>query len=213
MKKIQFLAVMALFMTFGCSNEDLINTEQDSDVFEEGNLSSVNGERKNNPNNGVSSIWFFGVPIENSPFISDCFPEGLNLLKQGYFSGKITGYGKINTSLSTYEFSSSSCEKLPSDLDPIYDYDPEMYAVEALGTLVLGPRDYCNITITGNVYTFYSVGDGYYSGSFVGNAIFSSGVGKLKDFDNKNFSVGQDSRFGRINLETGIIPLHIHEWY
>lgn len=209
MKKTQILALIALFLALGCSNDDIGNTEQDSGVFQEGNLSSVNGERKSNPNNGVSSIWFFGVPIENSNFISDCFPEVLDLLKQGYFSGKITGYGKINTSLSTYEF--SSCEELPSDLPPIQGYDPQMYTVKASGKLALGPRDYCNITIIANVYTFYSLDIGYYSGSFVGNLTTSSGVGKLKVFDNKSFIVHHDNRFGFINLEKGIIPLIISE--
>ena len=210
MKKIPIIAILALLMIFGCTKDDVTNTE-DSNVFEEGNLSSVNRERKNNPNNGVSSIWFFGTSKENDNFRENCLPDELKLLNQGYFNGKIVGYGKINTSLSNFEF--TSCEELPSDLPPIQGYDPQMYTVEALGTLALGSRDYCNVTIIGNIYTFYSVDYGYYSGSFIGNAIFSSGAGKLKDFDNKIFAIYSNNKSDALglNLEAGTISLYIKD--
>lgn len=207
MKKIQILALIALFLALGCSKDDMANTVQDSAVFEESNLSFANGERKSNPNNGVSSIWFDGIPNDNGNFRENCLPDGLKLLNQGYFSGKITGYGRINPSLSTYEF--ISCKEMPSDLPP-QNGEPLMYVVEALGTLALGPRDYCNITITGNIYPYYSDEVGYYSGTFDGIAITSSGVGKLKVFDNKTFYV-YNGRHGRINLEIGTLTLFIKD--
>lgn len=210
MKKIKILAVMAFIMSFGCSNEDLIYTEQDSVVLEENSLAVINGERKNNPKSGVNSISFYSNSIVNTNFISDCLPTGKYLLKQGNFNGKMEGFGKINTSLSTYEF--ISCEELPIDSPPNYG-EPLMYKIVAQGKLVLGSRDYCNITITGNIYPGYYTEYGFYGGIFIGNAITNSGVGKLKGLDNKSFEVYSGNPQGpTINLETGTITLRISDY-
>jgi hypothetical protein len=208
MKKIKILAVMALLMTFGCSNEDLINTEQNSEVLE-GNLSLINGERKNNPNNGVSSIVFYSNSIVNTNFVSDCLPEGLDLLKQGNFSGNLSGFGKLNANLSRYQF--ISCEEWPIDSPPNYG-EPLMYKIVTQGKLALGSKDYCDITITGNIYPWYYTEYGFYGGVFIGTAITKSGVGKLKGLNNKSFEVYSGSPKGpTINLDEGTIALRISD--
>jgi len=208
MKKIKILAVMALLIIFGCSKDDVTNIE-DSNVFEEGNLSLVNGERRNNPNNGINDINFYSNSDVNLGLYNGCLQTGLKLLKYGNFSGKLSGFGKINSSLSTYEI--DYCEKLESV--PPNDGQPFFYYIEAKGKIALGSRDYCNITITGTIYLSDDTSYGFVYGAFVGEAITDSGVGKLKGLDNKNFSVyGGNVKGPSINLDEGTITLRITDF-
>jgi len=208
MKKIKILALLATLILLGCSNEDLINTEQNITALEESDLTFSNGERKNNPNNGINSITFYSNSV-NSNFVSGCLPTGQYLLQQGYFSGNLIGFGKLNTKLSTYEFL-IPCKEVPSfpnDLGVIY-----MYEVVAQGKLALGSKDYCNITITGTIFPWYDNVSGLNIGTFLGSAITDSGVGKLKVLDNKNFQVSNGNiKDPSIILDLGTIRLRISE--
>jgi len=208
MKRIKILAFIALILMFGCSKDDVTNIE-DSNVFEEGNLSSVNGERRTNTSSGISSIVFYSNSIVNTKFITGCLPTGKNLLKEGNFSGNLSGFGKLNVNLSRYQF--VSCEELPIDSPPNYG-EPLMYKIVAQGKLALGSRDYCDITITGNIYPWYYTEYGFYGGVFIGTAITKSGVGKLKGLNNKSFEVYSGSPKGpTINLDEGTITLRISD--
>lgn len=207
MKKNGILAMIAFFMLFGCTKEDMTSTEQDSAVFE-GNL-SIKGEQQTKYGNGVNSISFYSNSIVNANFVSDCLPTDKYLLRQGTFSGTLKGFGRIKTSLSTYEF--ISCEEIPIDSPPNYG-EPLMYAVVAVGRVALSSRDYCNITIAGNIYPWYYTELGFYGGNFIGNAITDSGVGKLKGLDNKSFQVySGNGRGPTINLDDGTIMLRISD--
>jgi len=200
MKKIQILAFMALIMVFGCSKDEVINTEQNSIALEESNFTGSSGERKTNPNNGLSYISFFSNSIINTEFVNGCLPTDLHLLKQGNFSGNITGFGKIKTSLSTYEI--VSCVENSGN--------HPLYSIVAQGMIALSSRDYCSITITG----YFDVSDdtsyGFVYGAFNGNATTYSGVGKLKGLDYKSFEVYSGSPKGpTINLDEGTMTLRI----
>lgn len=210
MKKIQISTLLAFLIMFGCSKDDMANTEQDSAVFEEGNLTWVNGERRTKINSGISSIVFYSNSMVNTNFVNGCLPTGKFLLKQGSFSGNLSGFGKLNANLSRYEI--TLCEELPADTPPECGYTV-MYTLVASGKLALGSRDYCNITITGNIYPWYYDQFGYYGGQFDGTAITSSGVGKLKGLNNKTFTVYNNYANGpTINLETGTIALRISDF-
>lgn len=208
MKRIPMLAVLALLMMTGCSKDTLIEAEQDSALNESGAI-TLKGQQGNKPGNGVIQISFTSNSAGTSDFVPGCLPEGRNLLRLGNFNGKLNGFGKINTSLSTYAF--NSCQK--ALIDPPNVGEPYMYAVVAEGTLALGPNDYCSITISGNIYPGYFPEYGVDGGNFIGNATTHSGVGKLKGLDNKSFEVYNALvRYGpAINLETGTIALWIYE--
>lgn len=208
MKKIPMLAAMVLMLMAGCSKDSLIDAGQDS-ATNESSLAALKGQQGNKPGSEVIQISFTSNSTGTSDFVSGCFPEGRNLLRLGNFSGKLSGYGKINTSLSTYAF--VSCEKLL--IDPPNVGEPYRYAVVAEGTLAVGPNDYCSITIRGSIYPWYNAENGVDSGNFIGGATTHSGVGKLKGLDNKSFEVYNALvRNGpAINLETGTISLWIRE--
>lgn len=192
MKKLQILAVMALVMTFSCSNEDLINTEQDSTLLEENSLAVKNGERRGDPGGEVTAINFVSNSIENGIFIKDsCLisPYPLlerKLLKYGMFSGSIEGYGKINPKLSEYEI--VDCKLIPNDgRNPERYIEDNMYELTMVGRISLSVREYCTIKIVGNVYPInwseYTGGEhawmNFDGGEFEGIGTITSGVGKL----------------------------------
>lgn len=205
MKKIGFqIVVLALLLIMACSKDDLITTEQDLFSVEKNNQAIVNGNRAGSVNTSVSGISFFSNSIKNDKFINDCLPSTRKLLEQGTFSGKMAGIGAINSSLSYYSF--TSCKEAPTDSPPNYG-EPLMYKLIANGKIYISTRDYCSITITGNVYPWYYTDIQFDGGLFTGKATTYSGIGKLKNL-NKTFEVYSN---GRINLETGEISLNIRD--
>jgi hypothetical protein len=204
MKKFSFLALVALLMIFGCSKEEIINTEQEPFSTEENNQPVVNGNKSGSVNSRYGMISFFSTSIKNNEFVNGCLPSPRKLLKQGTFIGNIQDFGKINSSLSRYTF--SYCKEAPIDSPPNYG-EPLMYKLIGDGKIYLSTRDYCSITITGNVYPWYYTDIQFDGGLFIGKATTSSGVGKLNNF-NKTFEVYSN---GRINLTTGEIPLNIRD--
>ena len=226
MKKIQFLAVMALFMTFGCSNEDLINTEQDSTVLEENSLVVKSGERRGNPGSEVNGINFVSKSIENGIFIDGgClispYPPERKLLKYGMFSGSIEGYGKINPKLSEYE--TVDCKLVPNDgRNPERYIEDNMYELTMVGRISLSVKEYCTITIIGNVYPInyseYTGGEhawiDFDGGEFVGIGTITSGVGKLSGLNDKILLVyGNIFTSGVNDFTNGKISLHITDQF
>ncbi len=207
MKNYRFLAVMALLMMFGCSKDEVTNTDQELFSVEKNNQPVVNGARPGSATMSVSGISFFGTSTKSDlaeGFVNGCLPSPRKLLKYGTFSGKLAGYGTINSSLSTYSF--TSCEEADIDSPPNYG-EPLMYKLIAEGILSLGTRDHCSITITGNLYPWYNTAIQFDGGTFIGKATTHSGVGKLKNF-NKTFEVYRSgmNNYG-INLKTGEIGL------
>lgn len=205
---MQFLSVVVVLMMVGCSKDSLIDAGQDT-ALNESSLTPLKGQQGNKPGSEAIQISFTSNSTGTADFVSGCLPEGRNLLRLGNFSGKLSGFGKINSSLSTYAF--IECEKVP--IDPPNIGEPYMYAVVAEGTLALGSRDYCSITISGNIYPWNDSENGIDGGLFMGQATTHSGVGKLKGLDNRSFEVyNAVVRNGPgINLETGTITLWIRD--
>jgi len=226
MKKIQFLAVMALLMTFGCSNEDLINSEQDLVVLEENSLAVNSGERRGNPGGEVNGINFVSNSIENGIFIDgSClispYPPERKLLKDGIFSGTIEGYGKINPKISEYEI--VNCELIPNDgINPERYIEENMYKLTIEGRISLSIKEYCSIHIVGNVYPInyseYTGGEhawiDFDGGEFGGFGTITSGVGKLSGLDNKILLVyGSIFTSGVNDFKNGKIYLNITDQF
>jgi hypothetical protein len=206
MKKLKMLTLIALTIMLSCSKEKINNTEQASLRSDKSNLYTLNGVLQAKPSNLANPIVFYSNSIADGIFVVSCLPTGKKLLKHGSFSGNVLG--KINPSLSTYEF--VSCQELP--INPPNVGEPLMYAIVAVGQLALNSKDYCKITISGNIYPWYYTDFGYYGGNFIGTAITESGAGKLKGLNNKRFEVYSGSPTGpTINLETGTISLRLRE--
>lgn len=213
MKRIPMLAVLALLMMTGCSKDTLIEAEQDYMQLEVSSKTDLTGKGKTFSGAGFDFIEFISNSISNQEFVE----EGLSLdpqiymLKLGNFNGSITGYGKIKPTMSPYTFTSFTVTD--ADTPPECGYTV-MYVVTAEGTLALGTRDYCSITITGKIYPWYYSEFGFYGGLFSGTATTHSGAGKLKALDNKDFEVynlGNGKTGPAVNLETGVISLVIRD--
>lgn len=202
MKRIKILAFMALIMTFGCSNEELTDTLKNEETNKE---DIINGLLRARPVISFTSHSLDGnnVPCE---FAEDWFI----LPQNGYFSGFIHGYGKINSSLSTYQFE-ETCEIIESGNPPEWNV-PYFYGVKASGTLALSLNDSCTITFTGILYPTYP----NYVTTCGGEAIISEGVGKLKGLDGmrfKFFNYYSRKREHSINLDEGTISLKFTDRY
>lgn len=214
MKKLRILAVLTLLMMSGCSKEEVTTSEQEPFSVEKNNQPVINGARPGSATMSVSGISFFSSSIKDGEFLTGCIPNNRitnaerKLLRNGTFSGKIVGIGTINSSLSKYTF--SSCAEADIDSPPNAG-EPKMYNLIADGKIYLSTRDYCSITITGNVYPWYYTDIQFDGGLFIGKATTHSGVGKLKNF-NKTFEVYS---FGMsspgINLTTGEMVLNIRD--
>ena len=225
MKKTPIIAILALLMIVGCSKDYLTNTE-DSTVFEESNLSSANGERRGNPGGEVTAINFVSNSIENGIFIDGgClispYPPERKLLKDGMFSGTIEGYGKINPKISEYEI--VNCELIPNDgINPERYIEENMYKLTMVGRISLSVKEYCTITIIGNVYPInyseYTGGEhawiDFDGGEFVGIGTITSGVGKLSGLNDKILLVyGNIFTSGVNDFTNGKISLHITDQF
>ncbi|HCE55223.1 MAG: hypothetical protein APF83_13130 [Lutibacter sp. BRH_c52] len=203
----------------GCSKDEAITNEQEPFSIEENNQPIVNGNKPGLVNAKFGTISFFSTSIKNGDFIKEWTQEAVNpypnikldrkLLRNGTFKGNLSGFGKINSTLnSTYTF--ISCEPALIDCPPNCG-EPMMYKLIADGTIYISTRDYCSITITGNLYPWYYTDIQFDGGLFIGTATTHSGYGKLKNF-NKTFWIwrkGMDRR--GINLTTGEMSLDIME--
>jgi hypothetical protein len=209
MKKYHVLSFIALTIMFSCSKEN-INTDMDSLRSESSNLYSQNGVFHAKAPSIVTPIVFYSSSKEDEIFfLNACLPTGRKLLKNGSFNGNLKGFGNINPSLSPYEIV-PPCEMLP--IDPPNEGESFIYSVVLVGKVALSSRDYCKVTIRGNIYPGYLPSLGYDVGSFIGKAITESGAGKLKGLNNKIFDVYSGSPQGpTINLVTGTMVLRISE--
>ncbi|MDP2069695.1 MAG: hypothetical protein Q8K04_12125 [Lutibacter sp.] len=201
MKKFKFLAVMALFMVFGCAKDEVITDEHK--LFSEENNQSVNWKSGVGPR-----INFYGTSNESGGYYdllkNPTTDADRKLLKKGTFSGKLPGFGHIKFKVSTYEFSTPE-ETVSQKNDSIY-CDESGYLLTAEGKIILESRDSCSISITGYLCT---TADNF--AGFSGVAKTHSGVGKLKNF-NKWFKVYQNGISSPgINLTTGEIRLYLSE--
>jgi hypothetical protein len=207
MSKYPVFACIALAILMSCSKEQL-NAEKDPLISETNNLSGQNGGFYAKAPATVTPIVFYSNSREDGNYINNCMSTGRKVQKYGSFNGNLKGFGKINSSLSTYEI--LPCEALP--IDPPNAGEETMYSMVMVGKVALNATDYCKITIRGNIYPAYLESYGFYGGNFIGTAITESGAGKLKGLNNKTFNVYNGNAYGPgINLETGLIILVMRE--
>ncbi|MDP3946154.1 MAG: hypothetical protein Q8Q51_09675 [Lutibacter sp.] len=207
MKKLSFLAVLALLIMFGCSKEEMTNTEQELFSVEKNNQSIFNNDQSGKPVSTVSEIRFVSNSIENGNFIEDgCLISPYNpplirrLLEEGMFSGSIEGYGNINPKISKYQI--VGCDIALNDgginrqIEPEY-VEANMYKLTIVGKISLSPRDYFTIQISGNVYPIsYTEAAGgphawinFDGGNFEGIGTVNTVSGKLNGLLYKEFRV------------------------
>lgn len=201
MKNIQFLAVMALIMTFGCSKDTLIETEQDSVLSEQNTILEKNVVS----NKGFGSyISFEFISIANNEFEANCLPIGRKILKSGFFEGNIQGYGVIKPSLSYYNFSNYCVEIEIDNTMPNFG-EKWKYELKIIGGVVAtSNKDSFLIDIEGDLYPWYDNNLNIDTGTFVGIAKTYSGKGKFRNF-NRTFDVG---KYGPDGLDLGTGELH-----
>jgi hypothetical protein len=150
MKKYFVPASIALAIMFSCSKENN-NTDMDSLRSEGSNLSSQNGDLPARTSDSFSRIVFYSSSKEDGIFfINNCLPTGRILLKNGSFNGNLKGFGTIRSNLSPYEFV-QPCDVL-QDVSPYENF----YSVVMVGKVALSSKDYCKITIRGNISLGYN---------------------------------------------------------
>lgn len=203
MKKLQILVIMALVMTFGCSNEDLINTEQDSIISDSDLIYTKND--KNDVSKGFGNdISFQFSSIINDEFEANCLPIGRRILKSGFFEGNIQGYGVIKPSLSYYNFSNYCLEVEVDSTMPNYG-EQWKYELKIIGGVVAtSNKDSFLVDIEGDLYPWYDNNLNIDTGTFIGIAKTYSGKGKFKNFI-RTFNVG---KYGPDGLDLGTGELH-----
>jgi hypothetical protein len=201
MKRIQFLAVMALIMTFGCSKDTLIETEQDSVLSEQNTILEKNVVS----NKGFGSyISFEFISIANNEFEANCLPIGRKILESGFFEENIQGYGVIKPSLSYYNFSNYCVEVEIDSTMPNFG-EKWKYELKIIGGVVATSNKDCFlIDIEGDLYPWYDNNLNIDTGTFVGIAKAYSGKGKFRNF-NRRFDVG---KYGPDGLDLGTGELH-----
>ncbi len=217
MKKFSFLAVMALLMMFGCSKEEVINTEQETFSVEK-NSQPVIDANKPGSHIRLSFIEFIGTSDFLSSYFDSCLDPNpttsadRNILEKGNFSGKLLGIGKINSKSSKYYY--TGCEKIPGYIEAEGEDAVLAYKIKAYGNIHLTAGDTCNVNMSFYLLPKYNSIDGF-DGGFItkGELIISEGSGKLEAFNNKIFKVYRGGiRYPyNINLATGDIGLYITE--
>ncbi len=231
MKNVGFITVMALLMMFGCSKDDLINTEQELISVEESNQPVIYGEKgPSKGSRGVEKIIeFSGNSISatsDEDILKVCPPPpydgcGRVLLANGNFSGQLKGFGKIKTGLSRYTFTISPAETNPEYGREGNDREEEYYyQLEAHGTVAISDNDHFELTIIGYLNPMDPIRDGNKNlGSlFKGVATIdeNSGSGKFVGYS-ETFEVmsaytpsalRDHTWFLGANLDTGESSLH-----
>lgn len=223
MKNLGFLAVMALIMMFGCSKDEMTTGEQELFSVEKNSQPVIDANRPGSPNS-LSIIQFLGKSNILNDFYVSCFdpnpftdPEAArHIYQKGNFSGKLVGFGKINSKESEYIF--TGCDKIVDYNEwATGNYDEkDAYEITGTGKIYLTARDYCNVTISFILLPNYYPDDGFDGGNISeGVLTINEGetAGKLEALNNKIFNIYRDGvryPYG-INLTTGEIGLRISE--
>ena len=225
MKKTNLLFVaLTVLLMMGCSKDELID-EANSDLqLKKGSIANA----------GVTSLNFTGNSVTGDSFALTELNDGSKIMKNGICSGSITGYGKINPTLSNYSF-----EEPSSKLNPNYgttnnfrecQYD---YDIDVNGKVSLNTKDYFQFSLTNALYSpaNYEAGftgpgepefkgamfgcpigrcafiDGEWTTLYQGEALITSGAGKFKTFAGRKMEVYRNGGTKGINRVTGEMSL------
>jgi hypothetical protein len=203
MKKFRFLAVMALVIMLGCTNEELTNVSIDENQLKTGRIAttapfSFTGNSATSDDLFDGKCWVETTDEYNHP--------EWKLLLNGNFSGKIHGFGIINSDKSIYKFTECAKYQNVFSENAFYDYKYS-YMLTAIGTLYIGKRgDSCAITISGRLYPFKPTTTGKIYANLRGTATFSDGTGRLKNLNGKTVNIfsnetSTDLSIGLLNLK------------
>ena len=212
MKTKIYFGFLALLFVLGCSNEELVdNPTQD-------NLLSRNNGNKSirfDGNSTSSDIYYYYLTELNDE--TDAMSlERAKFIRDGQFSGHITGCGKIISSSSTYKFSAPQGFTNPN-YNPTDSYNEftHNYNISATGKISVGRSDSCDITITGVLEPYYYASPEYTDvnifGGLIGDGIatITNGTGRLKNMNGTYLVQRSGFNFSGINLTTGQISLWI----
>ena len=220
MKKLGILVVIALIMMFGCSKEEMTNTEQELFSVENNKQPNIGAKRGDGGANGWNFVEFYGTSrMVKDSILTICLTDSITglsmdccrkLLKLGNFSGNLPGYGKINSSLSFYTINFVD-KNNPSEYFTLYGdeeyYDlfndksytdriePYFYNIVISGTVALTVNDSFKFTITGELYPMeplYDINTGIIKGSgFIGTErVISERKGKFKNYTQTFYNCG-----------------------
>jgi hypothetical protein len=221
MKKQGLLIVIVVLLVIGCSKkEELPLVSEGDNQLKKGRI--------------ATTIEFSAVPSGTETWPLE--ELGGQIMKYGQFSGFFGAYGKINSSLSTYQFA-----------QPVSFYNPYQQNKEnctynyflsfldaaggATAKIYLAPTgknstansDYCILKIIKdpNLYewnlwpmkfgpdSYYE--EDYFGGNVIGSAIITEGFGKLVNLKDLKFRVGKRPMMYDINLSTGYVKLYFYE--
>ena len=220
MKKSVFqILAFLLLLIMGCSKDELINDASENNELKKGRV--------------VSTIEFTSISIGTATLpLSEV---GGQILRFGEFSGFIDGCGKINTSLSKYEFAKPvaveyNFHKNPENQDFNYyiSFTSAKIYLIASGKSSTATSDYCTIKIIEETYPYATYpdpyvnlwplkwgadsyyGEEYFGGGSHGKAIITEAQGKLSFLNGKQFSFEKRPMMYDINLTTGYIKLRFY---
>jgi len=210
-------AAFILLMLAGCSKDESINDTSENIQLKKGRSITL----------GAVSVYFVGNSIKDGNF----FPlallnDGSRILKNGMCSGSISGYGKINPTLSNYSFTipvaRDNKDYLLNNRELKYDY-----VIDGRGRVSLNTRDYFDFTIKQAIYSpvNYKAGDQgllvgetefhgallgcpiMYDGVVQGEAKITFGAGKFKNFPGTILEVYRNGNAKGIDRNTGEMNL------
>ena len=225
MKKTNLLFVaLTVLLMMGCSKDELID-EANSDLqLKKGSIANA----------GVTSLNFTGNSVTGDSFALTELNDGSKIMKNGICSGSITGYGKINPTLSNYSFERPSAKINPNygiphnEFQLQYDYD-----VNVNGRVSLTTKDYFDFKLTDALYSpaNYEAGvtgpgepefkgaifgcpignnlfiNGQWKVIYQGEATITLGAGKFKTFTGRKMEVYRNGGTKGINRLTGEMSL------
>jgi len=237
MKKsiLKILTIVVLILS-GCSKDELINDTRE-------NTQSLKSGRGDGGTNGWNFTEFYGTST-GTDALTICLlnastgsPEncGRKLLVNGYFSGNLPGYGKINPKLSTYTINFVDPNN-PSEYFDLYGdeayyalfndksytdrIEPYFYNIVISGTVALSTNDSFKLTVTAELspmVPLLDVNTGIINGSRFGthDVLISDRRGKFKNstliFYNCGTTQISGTNFSGANLEgTGAMSIYVN---
>lgn len=237
MKKSSFLFVaLTVLLMMGCSKDELIDDTSE-------NSQSLKSGRGDGGTNGWNFTEFYGTSTATE-YLTICLlneitglPEncGRKLRVNGYFSGNLPGYGKINPKLSKYTISfldpshPSAVNEIYGDPDiyALYDdksytdrIEPYLYNIVIRGSVALSTNDSFTLTVTAELFPMVPLVDvntGIIEGSWFGthNVVISDRKGKFINYSLIFYNCGttqiSGTNFSGANLEgTGEMSIYVN---
>lgn len=214
MKNITFQIVLVmLLLLMGCSQDELINDASENNQLKKGSPGTT----------ALSSFRVYGNSIyDNSFFELKELGDDSKILRNGKFSGSISGIGKINSSLSTYNFESYTTKPNNNIGNKYYTPLSPYYLLLGKGKVYINSVDFFEFEITEGLYEAgnwapgYITTDLYMGGIFIcnnvgqGTAHITIASGKFKAFAGRPLEVYRAGGFTGIDRISGKLNLSLY---